>query len=300
MEPSSDRPAEPPPGSVDEAGETTEFPAQASAPAPGPELPVATRDLRDQLPGLEPERHLTDWGRSHRFEGFVDRVLYDFLYHYWFRVEVEGLENIPERGALLIGNHSGAVPYDGPMVAKAIREQAGDPRPVHLSVTGSLAGMPGLGMIVTKLGGVTNHPANLHRLLYDEQELVVVFPEGPVGARKAVARRYRMRGFDPGFVEIAAGAGVPIVPVAVLGAEEASPIFARLDPVAALARLPGLPLTTPLPLPAKFRLRFLEPVSADGVVEDPGGPPHLAEEIRALIQENLLEMVGERRSVWLG
>ncbi len=96
-------------------------------------LPAVREDLRDQLPGLEPERTITDWGRSERVEAVVDRVVHDFLYRYWFRVEVEGIENVPdEGGALLLANHAGAIPPDGAMIAKAIREEHPRPRPVHL------------------------------------------------------------------------------------------------------------------------------------------------------------------------
>jgi 1-acyl-sn-glycerol-3-phosphate acyltransferase len=99
-------------------------------------------------------------------------------------------------------------------------------------------------------------------------------------------------------------ARVPIVPIAVLGAEEAQPVLAKLGVFGRLARLPYLPLTPVVPLPAKFRVRFLEPVSTDDLGDSPWEDERLVgtlgEDIRALIQENLLELVAERRSVWLG
>jgi 1-acyl-sn-glycerol-3-phosphate acyltransferase len=289
-------------GKDPEAGATVEF----SLTEPEDRLPVRLEDLREQLPGLEPDRHVTDWGRSERLENVVDRTVYDFLYHLWFRVEVEGIENVPEvGGALLVANHSGIVPSDGAMVAKSVREEHPRARAVHLSTEGSLAGVPGLGMLVTKLGAVADHPANLHRLLYDERALVLTFPEGRDGARKPIRQRYMLRSFqDAAFVQVAMRAGVPIVPVAVLGAEEASPVFARVGALRRLTRLPRLPLGPALPLPAKFRIRFLEPVDtgeqADQPWSDGGLVQSLGADIRALIQENLLEMVGARRSVWLG
>jgi 1-acyl-sn-glycerol-3-phosphate acyltransferase len=266
-------------------------------------LPAGLEDFRNQLPGLEPERRVTDWGRSERVETVVDRTVYDFLYHYWFRVEVEGIENIPDEGAaLLVGNHSGAIPSDGAMIAKAIREEHRRRRAVHLGTDSHFGGFPGLGMLVTKLGGVAAHPANLHRLLFDEDQLVLVFPEGRGGTRKPIKDRYRLRPFDRiPFVETAMRARAPIVPVAVLGAEEAVPMFASVAP---LRRLVHLPLTTGLPLPAKFRIRFLEPVPTHDLGEsawqDRGLVEALGTDVRALIQENLLELVAARRSVWLG
>jgi 1-acyl-sn-glycerol-3-phosphate acyltransferase len=255
--------------------------------------------LRRYLPGLEPDRHVTDWGRSERVESFVDRTLYDFLYHYWFRVEVDGIENVPaEGGALLVANHAGAVPPDAAMIAKAVREEHPRPRPVTFLTEHRLADLPGVGMLVTKVGGVPNHPANLHRLLFDEDQLVLVFPEGPRGAGKPVSERYRLRRFDRvDFVRAAIDARVPIVPLAVVGAEEAVPVLARLSFLRRLTGLPRLPLAPVIPLPAKFTIRFLEPVYAD---DDGAHPRALAEDVRALIQENLLEMVTGRRSAWLG
>jgi 1-acyl-sn-glycerol-3-phosphate acyltransferase len=289
-------------GNDADAGATVEFAVTDS----DGRLPARIEDLREQLPGLEPDRQVTDWGRSERLEHAVDRTVYDFLYHLWFRVEAEGIENLPEDGgALLVANHSGILPSDGAMVAKAVREEHPRSRSVHVSTDGSLAGVPGLGMLATKLGAVAGHPANLHRLLYDEHALVLTFPEGRHGARKPIKQRYLLRSFqEAGFVTTAMRAGVPIVPIAVLGAEEASPVFARFGPLRRLTRLPRLPLGPGFPLPAKFRIRFLEPVSTGGQADEPWRDGQLVRslgaDIRALIQENLLEMVGARRSVWLG
>jgi 1-acyl-sn-glycerol-3-phosphate acyltransferase len=260
-------------------------------------LPATPADLRDALPGLEPERHVTDWGRSERVERLLDRTVFGFLYHYWFRVEVEGLDNVPASGgALLVANHGGAIPPDGAMIGKAIADGHQRPRPLHLAVEPTFANFPGVGMLQTKLGVVGTHPANLHRLLFDEQQLVLMFPEGRKATRKALSERYRMVRFQStAFIEAAMRARVPIVPVAVLGAEESAPVFARLERVR---------ISTALPLPAKFRIRFLEPVSAELLGDAPGEDDRLVQalshDIRALIQENLLELVAQRRSVWLG
>jgi 1-acyl-sn-glycerol-3-phosphate acyltransferase len=267
--------------------------------------PARREDLRTYLPGLEPERRITDWGRSERIEGLVDRTLYDFLYHYWFRVEVEGIDNVPdEHGALLVCNHAGALPPDGIMIAKALREEHPRRRPVHLTVERAFKGLPGAGMLITKVGGVRAHPANIHRLLFDEQQLVLAFPEGRTGTQKPLKERYRLRRFVDAPVIAALRARVPIVPIAVLGAEEAQPALGRLRSLGRLARLPYVPLTPAVPLPAKFRLRFLEPVPTHDLGAAPWDDERLvrtlSEDLRALIQENLLELVAARRSVWLG
>jgi 1-acyl-sn-glycerol-3-phosphate acyltransferase len=273
-------------------------------------------DLRQYLAPIEPERHVDDWGRSERVESFLDRTLYDFFYHLWFRCEVEGIEHVPATGgALLVSNHSGAVPPDAPMIAKAIKEEHPHPRPLHLTVEHFFKGYPGLGMLVQKIGGVPAHPANVHRLLADEQQLVLVFPEGRKGTEKLYKDRYRLRRFGRGgFVEAAMRARAPIVPIAVVGAEEAQPIFAHIP---ALQRLTGLiyfPITPTFPhfgllgiagyLPAKFKIRFLPPVPTDDLGDEPWEDQALvqtiAHDIRTTIQEELLDMVGKRRSVWFG
>jgi 1-acyl-sn-glycerol-3-phosphate acyltransferase len=201
------------------------------------------------------------------------------------------------------------------MIAKAVKEEHARRRPVHITVEHFFKGYPGFSMLLPKIGAVPAHPANVHRLLYDEQELVLVFPEGRKGTEKLYSDRYRLRRFGRGgFVAAAMRARVPIVPVCVVGAEEAAPIFAH---VRLLQRLTGLlyfPITPTFPhlglpgmmgyLPAKFAIRFLEPIPTDGWGAEPwrdsGLVQTVAQEVRALIQENLLEMVAGRSSVWFG
>jgi len=158
----------------------------------GSVLPAAPEgtDLRQYLPGVEPERRLNDWGRSERVEGALDRTINEFLYRYWFRVDVEGVEHVPaEGGALLVSNHAGALPPDAPMIAKAIKEEHPRPRPLYLTMEHFFKGYPGFSMLLPKVGGVAAHPANVHRLLYDEGELLLVVQQamhvGRVGGHAA-------------------------------------------------------------------------------------------------------------------
>lgn len=295
----------------DEAGEADDESQSAL-----PERRPAER-MRDLLPAIEPDRQLDDWGRSERVEGVFDRAVVDFFYNYWFRVEVEGIENVPsEGGALLVSNHSGALPPDAMMIAKAIREEHSVPRSVYLTVEHFFKGYPGFSMLLPKLGGVPAHPANVHRLLFDERRLVLVFPEGRKGTEKLYKDRYKLRRFGRGgFVEAAMAAEAKLVPVCVVGAEEAMPVFAQVDLLRRLTKLIYFPITPTFPwlgplgmlgyLPAKFKIRFLEPIDTLEL----GGPEArddralvqvTAQEIRARIQENLHEMVAKRRSVWLG
>jgi 1-acyl-sn-glycerol-3-phosphate acyltransferase len=276
----------------------------------------ADDDLRDFLPGVEPERQVTDWGRSERIEGALDATLSEFLYRYWFRVEVEGIDNVPaDGGALLVSNHAGALPPDAPMIAKAIKEEHARPRPVHLTMEHFFKGYPLFSMLLPKVGGVPAHPANVYRLLFDEEQLVLVFPEGRKGSEKLYKDRYRLRRFGRGgFVAAAMRARRPIVPIAVVGAEEAAPIFAHLTVLQRLTGFLYFPLTPTFPhggllgmfgyLPAKFRIRFLEPISTTQWGEEPWRDTALvqtvAEEIRSLIQDQLYGMLAKRRSIWFG
>jgi 1-acyl-sn-glycerol-3-phosphate acyltransferase len=282
---------------------------------PAANLPaVRKEELRRHLPGVEPERRLTDWGRSERIEGLMDRTLYDFFYRYWFRAEVEGIENVPAAGgALLVSNHSGALPPDAAMIAKAIREEHPQPRPLNITVEHFFKGYPGFSMLIPKIGCVPAHPANVHRLLYDEEQLVLVFPEGRKGTEKLYKDRYRLRRFGRGgFVEAAMRAQVPVVPVCVVGAEEAAPVFAHSGLLKRMTGLLYFPITPTFPhmgplgmlgyLPAKFRLRFLEPIRFDeqGLHEDKALVQTTAHEVRARIQEGLWDMLATRKSVWFG
>src|SRR5512132_3530487 len=223
--------------------------AQRTSLAPrGPE-PRSELDLRAHLPGLEPERRVDDWGRSERVEGLMDRTLLEFFYRLWFRCEVEGVERVPaDGGALLVCNHSGALPPDASMIAKAIKEEHPRPRPLSITVEHFFKGYPGFSMLLAKVGAVPAHPANVHRLLYDEGQLVLVFPEGRKGTEKLYKDRYRLRRFGRGgFVEAAMRARAPIVPIAVVGAEEAAPIFAHVRPLQRLTGLLYFPITPTCP-----------------------------------------------------
>src|ERR687893_912877 len=289
---------------------TSLAPPRPSDAEQGAELEVSERErMRSLLPPVEPDRRLDDWGRSERVERIFDATLVEFFYRYWFRAEVEGIENVPSGGgALLVSNHSGALPPDAAMIAKSIREEHPRPRPLNITVEHFFKGYPGFSMLIPKIGCVAAHPANVHRLLFDEEQLVLVFPEGRKGTEKLYKDRYRLRRFGRGgFVEAAMRARVPIVPICVVGAEEAAPVFAQVKPLQRLTGLLYFPITPTFPhggllgmlgyLPAKFKIRFLEPIpfEEEGMHEDKALVQTVAHEVRARIQENLFEMIGERK-----
>ena len=277
------------------------------------------------FPGLEPQpanpladparrSDVDEWGRSESARRLARR-LGGFYYRRWFRVEWEGLENIPTSGgALLVGNHAGAIPSDAPMIMHGVEEELG--RPVYGLADNFFRTVPLVGTEWSRMGGVAAHPDNAHRILHDHQQLALVFPEGSKGPSKLASERYQLRRFGRGgFVETAMRAGVPVIPIAVVGAEESMPILYRLPGIAKVLRLPYLPLTanhlvfgpvlgTVLYLPAKFRFRVLPPVQFDVAPRLPKYPRGRvmdeAEAIRQQLQEALYDMLAHRRSVWFG
>ena len=285
-----------------------------SGPAAEEERPDP-RELRELIPAGDPDRALDDWGRSERVFDLIEPLL-DFYYRYWFRVDQQGVENVPsEGGGLIVSNHSGALPPDAPMIMLAIRNEHPHPRPLYMLAEHWFKGYPGIGALTNKIGVVPAHPANAQRLLCDEQRLALVFPEGQKGSRKLFWQRYKLRRFGRGgFVRTAIRARVPIVPTAVVGAEEAMPIFAHVPLLQRLTGLIYFPINHAFPhfglaaglmyLPAKFKIRFLEPVDMSEYgpedAEDMALVQSIAEDIRTRIQTELDRLVASRTSVWFG
>lgn len=281
--------------------------ALVPVPKPAPE-PAPLEDPR--------RSDIDEWGRSERMRELA-RTLYGPMYERWHRVEWEGLEKIPkEGGALLVSNHAGAIPADAPAIMHGIEEELG--RPVYGLADEMFKRLPVVGMLWSRVGGVLAHPDNAYRLLREQQQLALVFPEGTKGTGKTYGDRYQLRRFGRGgYVQIAMRAGVPIVPIAVVGAEEAMPILWKSSQMAKLTGLPYVPLTANmlafgglgplgalLPFPAKIKIRVLDPVHFD---VEPDLPRYSrsrimdeSEAIRQRIQESLLDMLRHRESVWFG
>ena len=304
--------ADPPPAAYDPSPD-----GLASSPPSSLESGVhpTAEQLRELIAQPEEGRELDDWGRSERMMALADPLL-NFYYRYWFRVESEGVDNVPATGgALLVCNHAGALPPDAPMIMQAIRNEHPESRPLYMLGEHWFKGYPGVSMMASKLGVVPAHPANAQRLLGDEGRLALVFPEGMKGSGKVLWQRYRLRRFGRGgFVRTALRAKVPIVPIALVGGEEAMPIFAHMRSLQKMTGLLYAPLNHAFPhfgplaalmyMPAKFKIRFLEPLDIpalpEDTIEDSAAVQGIAEEIRARIQVALDEMVGERKSVWMG
>jgi 1-acyl-sn-glycerol-3-phosphate acyltransferase len=254
-----------------------------------------------------------EWGRSERARALA-RTLYEPLYSKWFRVEWRGLEKIPtEGGALLIANHAGAIPSDAPVIMHGIEKELG--RPVYGMADYFFRTVPVVSTLWARGGGVPANPDNAYRLLHDQQQLALVFPEGIKGPSKSYTDRYQLRRFGRGgFVEIAMRAGVPVIPLAVVGSEEAMPVLFRLPRLARALRVPYFPVTANLlvfgplgvavPFPAKFTIEVQDPVTFDVPPDQERYSKSRvmdeAELIRGRLQEALYDLLRARRSPWFG
>ena len=281
--------------------------------APSQALVALPREADEAVLDDPRESDVDEWGRSEQMRKLARR-LYDPVYKHWFRVEWEGLENIPtDGGALLVANHAAAIPSDAPVIMHGIETELG--RPVYGLADDLFKGLPVVGTLWSRTGGVPAHPDNAYRLLREQKQLVLVFPEGTKGPGKNFSQRYQLRRFGRGgFVEIAMRAGVPVVPIAVVGAEESMPTLYNRSRLAKGLGLPYFPITANMlafgPVgavtyfPAKFKLRVLPPVHFDVTPDQPRYSKSRimdeSESVRDKIQQALFDMLRKRRSVWFG
>jgi 1-acyl-sn-glycerol-3-phosphate acyltransferase len=199
------------------------------------------------------------------------------LYRYWFRVETHGIEHVPSGPVLLVGNHSGQFGYDGAMLGVAMLLEAEPPRLVRGMAEYLFWRTPFAGIAASRIGTLVGTPENCIAMLRDG-ECVAVFPEGARGANKPYRKRYQLQRFGLGFLRIALASNAPIVPVAIVGAEEQQPGFANLEAVGHKLGLPSFPITITQPwfgllgsamaLPVKYHIHFGEPLLFQGNPDD--------------------------------
>jgi 1-acyl-sn-glycerol-3-phosphate acyltransferase len=224
----------------------------------------------------------------------------------WFRLEVRGVENIPdEGGALLVANHSGTVPIDGLITGYAVHKHSGR----HLRPLGAdlVFSLPFVGQLARKVGATLACTEDAERLL-TTGELAGVWPEGFKGIGKPFAERYKLQRFGRGgFVSSAMRAQVPIVPVSIVGAEEIYPLVGNVPSLARLLGIPYLPITPffpllgPLgmiPLPSKWIIEFGEPIRTDAYEPEAADDPMLlfnvTDQVRETIQQTLYRLLVDR------
>jgi 1-acyl-sn-glycerol-3-phosphate acyltransferase len=247
---------------------------------------------------------------------FTETILpfFEFLYTVWWRVQTEGIDNVPRTGpALIVANHSGVLPWDGIMINLAVRHEHPARRACRMLALDMFALLPFLAPLLAQSGAVRANPENAERLLR-KGELVGVFPEGVKGVGKRFKDRYKLARFGRGgFIRIALRTGAPIVPCAVVGAEEIHPALAQMNWLGKPLGLPYVPITPtfpllgPLgfvPLPSKWSIEMGEPLRMDeygpDAAEDPMLVNRLSERVRGTIQAMVDAGLARRRSVWFG
>jgi 1-acyl-sn-glycerol-3-phosphate acyltransferase len=293
---------------------------RARFPAPGergqeePEWNALLRDLR---------RRLSTFGMTER-SGEVDefgmdevvlrraRPLLDLLADRYWRVEVAGLERLPEKGpCLLVANRSGLLPYDGLMLAHLIERWHPSGERPRFMVADWLITLPFVQPYLARLGGVRACRENAERLLA-ARRYVIAFPEGVKGAAKVFRERYRIQRFGRGgVVRIALERRVPLVPVGMVGPEEAHPVLFKVGSPARAMGLPFLPVTPTfpllgplglLPMPTRWVIRIGEPIALEHLDPDAASDEllisRLTADLRGQIQSLVDEGLAQRESVW--
>jgi len=281
----------------------------------------ATREL------LESDYYRRTWGRGslREQENEVDafgldptyeknlRPALDFLFKRYFRTRVEGVENVPARGrAMVVANHSGALPIDGLMIRQALRLTHPAARDARWLAEDFSFYLPFIGVAMNRVGAVRACPENGERLLA-KGHVVSVFPEGTEGIKKLYKDRYQLQRFGRGgFVRLALRTQSPIIPCAVIGGEEANPILRRFDNLPKVLGVEYLPITPTfpwlgplglLPLPTRWSIVFGEPISvADygpAAASDHVLVGRISERVRASIAALLDGGLKRRKTVFL-
>ncbi|RBY80285.1 hypothetical protein DQ239_04260 [Blastococcus sp. TF02-09] len=245
----------------------------------------------------------------------TDHVLLPILrpfYEKWFRVDALGLENVPSSGGgLVVANHSGTLPVDALMTTVALHDEHPAHRRLRLLGADLVFDVPFIGSLSRKLGTTLACNEDAERLL-TEGELVGVFPEGFKGIGKPFSERYTLQRFGRGgFVSAALRTGAPIIPCAIVGAEEIYPMLGNARTAARLLGLPYFPITPtfpllgPLglvPLPSKWLIAFGEPIETasygPAAAEDPMLVFNLTDQVRENIQQSLYRLLMQRKGVF--
>lgn len=231
-----------------------------------------------------------------------------WLYRYYFRCKVSGIENVPVGRAMVIGNHAGQVAFDGLMITAALVLEADPPRLARGMGEYWLGTLPFMSVLLDRIGSSVGTPQTCADMLRHD-ECVMAFPEGVRGMNKVYADAYQLQEFGLGFMRLALETATPIVPFAVVGSEEQAPAIANFESLGKLLGMPSFPVTLtwpwlgPLgmfPLPVRYHIEFGEPMRFDG---DAADEDEVIEEkvleVKSTIQGMLRKGLAERRSIFL-
>jgi 1-acyl-sn-glycerol-3-phosphate acyltransferase len=255
-----------------------------------------------------------EFGFDRHLNNSVFLPLMRLLFRNWFRVEVSGIENLPEEGAaLIVANHAGVMPFDGLMASVAVHDHHPANRDLRLLAADLVFDMPMLGQAARKAGHTMACTSDAHRLLLNG-ELTAVFPEGYKGLGKHFRDRYKLQRFGRGgFVSAALRTKAPIVPCSIVGSEEIYPMIADVKLLARMLGVPYFPVTPlfPLagvlgmvPLPSKWHIEFGAPIATDdydaAAADDPMVTFELTDQVRETIQQTLYRLLAGRRNMFFG
>ncbi len=238
------------------------------------------------------------WGKDAALSTSL-RPLAELLYDKYWRVRVEGAEQLPTGPCIIVANHAGALPLDGPVLHLALRRERPDLEESRWLLEDQIFHAPFVGVLANRLGAVRANPENALRLL-EERRPVIVFPEGFHGLSKPFSERYQLKRFGRGgYLKIALKAGVPIIPAAIVGGEESMPLLGKLP--GGLFGVQYLPITLP-PLPARWHIRFAAPISLEGAPREPEHDLAWVERknlaVRDQVEAMLLDMLHHRDRVF--
>jgi 1-acyl-sn-glycerol-3-phosphate acyltransferase len=276
-------------------------------------VPLAARDLVLELEervrkipnrineyGYDPYGLSPDWLRRQALPGVL-------LHRYYFRTEVRGIERVPAGRCLLVANHAGQLPFDAMMLSTAMLLDAEPPRIARGMGEYWIPRLPFVGPAAARGGAMVGTPDNCRHML-ENDECVMVFPEGVRGINKPYRKRYRLQRFGQGFVRLALEARAPIVPVGIVGSEEQQPGIANLPALGRLLGMPAFPITATfpwlgplglLPLPVKYRLHFGEPIELEGDSdEEDAAIEERVAVVRRALEELLAQGLRERRGIF--
>jgi len=276
-------------------------------------VPLATHDLQREIAdrlrkipnrineyGFDPYGMSPDWMRRWALPALL-------LYRYYFRVETTGIERMPAGRVLVVGNHAGQLPFDALMLFMALLLEAEPPRIARPMGEYWIPRIPFFSVAAARSGALVGTPANCVHML-ENDECVMVFPEGVRGMNKVYSERYRLQRFGKGFMRLALETGTPVLPVGIIGSEEQQPAVANLDGLARLLGVPALPITLGfpwlgplglLPLPVKLQIHFGEPLHFSGSAsEDDPSIERRVDAVKAAIAALLKRGLAERKGIF--
>ena len=212
----------------------------------------------------------------------------------YLRVEVEGEENLPDSGpVILLPNHSGFLGFDAIVLSHWVRKHRRRIPRILLHKAWFAGGL--LEKPARKLGFMEATFSNGLAALR-KNNFLMLFPEAEEGNFKPINEKYRLKEFRKGFVKMAARTGATVVPVIIVGAEET---HINIGQIKIFNQLLPMPVNV-LPLPAKWKIKFLKPIQFDSglVSDDSVKVEKAAAKVRLEMQAQLKQELAKRKFIY--